>query len=226
MIFDEFNLPYHTNSRGKDFGDCIHNVGRIAVIKYLLGEDFKDEYLQRISQLTISPDQGGKEILLRRHVTQWNDPNDVSRDATEPIILANIVSDYKSLNYIIWKNLKNNNYSYQNGDIFAPHHLSMWGRFFGHRFIYTIGDLFLLLFVLYRIIIGQRLKNKEGKLSVSDDVNLYLMIRLFKVYKSSRLSRLCDKLMPLWPIEYYFRGRSELGDYMWELFLNENIKNG
>lgn len=224
MIFDKYNLPGHRQKDGSlDFGDCCHNVGRIAVLKYLLSEDFKEEYLQRVSWLIT------KDRFLRRHPDQWNDPKDVSSDATEPIIMANLVSDYKSLNWIILKNLKDNYFRYQNStDILRPHHLSMWGRFLNKRLIYYVGDVFTFLFVLYRQLVGSRLKNKEGNYSVSDDINLILMVRLFRVYKHTFLIRLSLFIYTRvdFCIAYYFKGRSGLGDYLWDLFSKEKIKNG
>lgn len=208
-FLDENNLPYHTNDKGQDFGDCIHNVGRIAILTGDL-----NTYRQRMSHLIIN----GK---LRRHPTQWNDPNNITSDATEPIILANLLLNEHGSNQMILNNLVNNNFFYQNSkDILRPHHLSMWGRFKDNRFIYLIGDIWLLLFVLYRQLVGSRLKTKQGMLSVSDDVNLILMIKVFKVIKPTWLIRLADKIYTrkdfCW--EYYFKGRSELGDYMMELY--------
>lgn len=204
MIFDEYDLPLHNG----DGGDTIHNVGRIAILTGDL-----NTYRQRMSHLIIN----GK---LRRHPVQWSDPNNMSSDGTEPIILANLLLGEHGINQMIWNNLKENYGKYQNGDVFRLHHMSIWGRFFGNALISFIGDVFTVLFVIYRQIIGSRLKNKEGNLDVSDDINLILMIAVFKAIKTTCFIRLADKIYTrknfCW--EYYFKGRSELGDYLMELY--------
>ena len=222
-MFDSDNLPYHTNENGPDYGDTIHNVGRITVLKILnlskpnvelKRAEIVNEYRLRMNHLMI-----GK--LLRRSNKQWTDTNDITSDATEPIMLANLLLYENPRNQLIWNNLNENCWRFQNGkDIFRPHHLSVWGRHFDNHTWRLFGDLLLFLFVIYRNFIGSHLKNKEGNLDISEDINLILMVKVLLVREPTFLIRWADRIYTrkkfIW--EYYFKGRSELGDYIWGLY--------
>lgn len=214
MIFDRYNLPVHFN----DGGDCLANVGRIAVLKWLSNttkEDFINEYRLRMGLLI----DGDK---LRRHFNQWNHPADVSSDQTEPIMLANLLLGETGLNQMIYNNYKENDWRSQNGDLPRLHHLSIWGRYHDNHTLIYIGDFFLFLFVLFR-----RLAWIFQPKSVSNDVNLELFIRVFMVRFPTFLTRLARKIYKSdHAIRYYFVGVpsrvSELSKYMVEAFERGN----
>src|SRR3990167_9651134 len=222
MIFDSYDLPLHEG----DGGDCLANVGRIAVLKMLaLNRDSKDfgirtaelvnEYRLRINYLMT-------DEKLRRHPIQWNHPDDVSSDQTEPIMLANLILFEQSRNQLIYNNYKTNGWRSQNGDLPRLHHLSIWGRYHDNHTLIYIGDFFLFLFVLFR-----RLAWIFQPNSVSNDVNLELFIRVFMVRFPTFLTRLARKIYKSdHAIRYYFVGVpsrvSELSKYMVEAFERGN----
>lgn len=125
----------------------------------------KDEF-ERVLELL----QRGKGIFVRNPI-KYNDPSDMSRDQTVPLILAmGQMEEYDILKALFYKQVRNFG-RYQNGDIGFIGDLGYYIRAFKFWKAYPIllvGDLQLLVNSIIRCIKGRDLND------VSDDINLTL----------------------------------------------------
>lgn len=181
-----------------DDGDSLAENGRyhhLRCIRHHIGLNNDNMHFSEFSDFrTNLYEHLQKNGKLIRGPTWWPDPKDVSRDQIDPNVMA--AAAYKATVCLSYINNQLNHFTYPNGDLVSPEHLSHFFRFEGtliSRAFSYFADLFLLL---NSIIIVVRGRFSD---SVENDLNHIHSMFHAKMFYPTFISRLATK------IYFYFR---------------------
>lgn len=185
-----------------DGGDSAARTGMYytaMAIYFLQGWDmsawpgFNTTCWNKARQALIKPDG----TVLRYSKAPYNDPKDVSRDQTMPMVIACIFNNNIDEVRAIWNATKARHFLFQNGDLCGPQDVAIFDMALGNGF-FDSSEIFLGGCQIFGSAFVRCAQARRDFDDVGDDVNLVQYL-------------LCLKKQPTWPLKkaiaYYANNR-------------------